>query len=134
MTIHPNITPDSTTTPPAVYVENLSFRYRSLDDEPQQKSAQVVEAIEPLQAIEEISFSLPAGKLMLIAEPSGCGKSTLLKCLNGLIPHSYKGNLSFFLYNASQHTRQYLYSRPIARFTYSGYTSLPALIRCTFMA
>jgi energy-coupling factor transport system ATP-binding protein len=31
---------------------------------------------------------------MLIAGPSGCGKSTLLKCLNGFIPHSYKGTLS----------------------------------------
>jgi energy-coupling factor transporter ATP-binding protein EcfA2 len=97
MTIHPNSTPDPTTTPPAVYVEKLSFRYRSLDDEPQQKrqkSTLAVEALEPPRAIEDISFSLPAGKLMLIAGPSGCGKSTLLKCLNGLIPHSYKGTLS----------------------------------------
>lgn len=83
--------------PPAVYVEKLSFRYRSLDDEPQPKrkaSAPAAEVLEPPQAIEDISFTLPAGKLMLIAGPSGCGKSTLLKCLNGLIPHSYKGILS----------------------------------------
>ncbi len=97
MAIHPNSTPDPTTTPPAVYVEKLSFRYRSLDDEPQpkrQRSAPEAETIELPQTIEDISFSLPAGKLMLIAGPSGCGKSTLLKCLNGLIPHSYKGTLS----------------------------------------
>jgi len=97
MTIHPNSTPDPTTTPPAVYVEKLSFRYRSLDDEPQQKrqkSAPEAQSSEPPQVIEDISFSLPAGKLMLIAGPSGCGKSTLLKCLNGLIPHSYKGTMS----------------------------------------
>lgn len=97
MTTQPNTAPDSTLTPPAVYVEKLSFRYRSLDDEPQPKrkaSAPAVELLEPPQAIEDISFSLPAGKLMLIAGPSGCGKSTLLKCLNGLIPHSYKGTLS----------------------------------------
>jgi energy-coupling factor transport system ATP-binding protein len=97
MTTQPNTAPDSTLTPPAVYVEKLSFRYRSLDDEPQPKrkaSAPAVELLEPPQAIEDISFSLPAGKLMLIAGPSGCGKSTLLKCLNGLIPHSYKGILS----------------------------------------
>jgi energy-coupling factor transport system ATP-binding protein len=97
MTIDSNNTPNPTTTPPAVFVEKLSFRYRSLDDEPQpkrQKNAPKSETIELPQTIEEISFSLPAGKLMLIAGPSGCGKSTLLKCLNGLIPHSYKGTLS----------------------------------------
>lgn len=97
MTTQPNSAPDSTLTPPAVYVEKLSFRYRSLDDEPQPKrkaSAPAAEVLEPPRAIEDISFTLPAGKLMLIAGPSGCGKSTLLKCLNGLIPHSYKGILS----------------------------------------
>jgi energy-coupling factor transport system ATP-binding protein len=97
MIIDSNSTPNPTTTPPAVFVEKLSFRYRSLDDEPrpkQQKSALEAEAIESPQTIEDISFSLPAGKLMLIAGPSGCGKSTLLKCFNGLIPHSYKGTLS----------------------------------------
>src|SRR5215472_1819713 len=97
MTTHPNSTLDSATTPLAVYVEKLSFRYRSLDDEPQSKrkaSLPAAESHELTQAIEEISFSLAAGKLLLIAGPSGCGKSTLLKCLNGLIPHSYKGTLS----------------------------------------
>ena len=97
MDIDSNNTPNPTTTPPAVFVERLSFRYRSLDDEPQpkrQKSAHEAETIELPQTIEDISFSLPAGKLMLIAGPSGCGKSTLLKCLNGLIPHSYKGTLN----------------------------------------
>ena len=97
MAIDFNNTPNPTTTPPAVFVERLSFRYRSLDDEPQpkrQKSAHEAETIELPQTIEDISFFLPAGKLMLIAGPTGCGKSTLLKCLNGLIPHSYKGTLN----------------------------------------
>jgi energy-coupling factor transport system ATP-binding protein len=97
MITHRSSTPDSKTTPPAVYVEKLSFRYRSLDDEPQTKrkaGTPVSESPEPPRVIEDISFSLPAGKLLLIAGPSGCGKSTLLKCLNGLIPHSYKGALS----------------------------------------
>ena len=97
MTIHPNNALESTTTPPAVYVDKLSFSYRSLDDEPQPKrkaNTPEAETIEPQHTIEDISFSLPAGKLMLIAGPSGCGKSTLLKCLNGLIPNSYKGILS----------------------------------------
>ena len=97
MAIDSNNTPNQTTTPPAVFVEKLSFRYRSLDDDPQpkrKKSVPETETIELPMTIEDISFSLPAGKLMLIAGPSGCGKSTLLKCLNGLIPHSYKGTLS----------------------------------------
>ena len=96
MTIHADNT-DGTGTPPAVLVENLTFRYRSLDDEPETKHHKTAPAEPPLeqpQAIEDISFSLPAGELMLIAGPSGCGKSTLLKCLNGLIPNSYYGTLS----------------------------------------
>src|SRR5260370_30178043 len=87
------VVPDS----PAVYVNKLSFRYRSFDDKPRTKPASNQPGTEPLsqpRAIEDISFSLPAGKLMLIAGPSGCGKTTLLKCLNGLIPNSYKDILS----------------------------------------
>src|SRR6266849_2420031 len=97
MTTPPDITSDPITTAPAVFVQKLCFRYHSLDDEPQPKrmaSTPAEELLEPVQAIEDISFTLPAGKLMLIAGPSGCGKSTLLKCLNGLIPNSYKGTLS----------------------------------------
>ena len=98
MTIHADNTDGTgTPTPPAVLVENLTFRYRSLDDEPETKHHKTAPAEPPLeqpQAIEDISFSLPAGELMLIAGPSGCGKSTLLKCLNGLIPNSYHGTLS----------------------------------------
>ncbi|HEX6552182.1 MAG TPA: ABC transporter ATP-binding protein [Ktedonobacteraceae bacterium] len=98
MTIHADNTAGTgTPTPPAVLVENLTFRYRSLDDEPETKHHKTALAEPPLeqpQAIEDISFSLPAGELMLIAGPSGCGKSTLLKCLNGLIPNSYHGTLS----------------------------------------
>ncbi|HKF36077.1 MAG TPA: ABC transporter ATP-binding protein, partial [Ktedonobacteraceae bacterium] len=97
MTIHPSNTPDPIATAPAVHIDKLSFRYRSLDDDPQPKRMAASPSAEPLEqanAIEDISFSLPTGKLMLIAGPSGCGKSTLLKCLNGLIPNSYKGKLS----------------------------------------
>ena len=92
------IEPDNTTEAlalPAIYVDKLSFRYRSLDDEPSTgPGASSPEASPQQLAIEDISFSLPAGELLLIAGPSGCGKSTLLKCLNGLIPRSYKGTLA----------------------------------------
>src|SRR5258706_6316347 len=99
MTTQSDDTPDihTSTVTPAVYVQNLSFRYHSLDDEPEAKrktSAPATETLDQLPAIENISFSLPAGELMLVAGPSGCGKSTLLKCLNGLIPNSYHGALT----------------------------------------
>ena len=96
-----NNQPDKTTgaTTPAIAVEvrNLSFRYRSFDeddDEAPDPKTSKDEATDQPYAIEDISFALPVGERMLIAGPSGCGKSTLLKCLNGLIPNSYKGALS----------------------------------------
>jgi energy-coupling factor transport system ATP-binding protein len=89
MALQPDNPPEAVVS--AIYVHELSFRYRINDDEP---GAATEEPFRQTRAIEGISFSLPKGELMLIAGPSGCGKSTLLKCLNGLIPHSYPGTLS----------------------------------------
>jgi energy-coupling factor transport system ATP-binding protein len=58
-------------------IENLSFQYRT----------------RPELAIQNISFELKPGELILIAGSSGCGKTTLLRCINGLIPRSYRGDL-----------------------------------------
>jgi len=58
-------------------IENLTFRY-------QRRS-------EP--AIQDINLTLQAGEILLIAGASGCGKTTLARCINGLIPRSYKGEL-----------------------------------------
>ena len=88
---------DNAAAPPAVYVEKLCFRYSSLDEDEEtgrKSSTPATAALSQPRAIEDISFTLPRGELMLIAGPTGCGKSTLLKCLNGLIPHSYSGVLS----------------------------------------
>jgi energy-coupling factor transport system ATP-binding protein len=63
---------------PLLEVERLSFRYRR--------------ATEP--ALRDVSFRLRAGEVLLVAGPSGCGKSTLIRALNGLIPHSYRGEMS----------------------------------------
>jgi energy-coupling factor transport system ATP-binding protein len=59
-------------------VEDLSFRYRD---------RQTI-------AIRNLSFSAKAGEILLIAGASGCGKTTLIRAINGLIPRSYKGELS----------------------------------------
>ena len=64
--------------PPLVDVENLTFRYRR--------------ATEP--AIRDISLAVAPGEVLLVAGPSGCGKSTLIRAINGLIPHSYPGELT----------------------------------------
>lgn len=59
-------------------VENLNFRYRDRQG----------------TALENISFTAGTGEILLVAGASGCGKTTLMRCINGLIPRSYKGELS----------------------------------------
>src|SRR5215207_7272206 len=56
-------------------IENLSFQYRT----------------RPEPAIENISFELKPGEMLLIAGSSGCVKTILARCINGLIPRSYRG-------------------------------------------
>ncbi len=56
-------------------IENLSFQYRT----------------RPELAIQNISLELKPGEMLLIAGSSGCGKTTLARCINGLIPRSYRG-------------------------------------------
>lgn len=61
-----------------LFVEKLSFRYRDRQS----------------PAISNITFSAVPGEILLIAGASGCGKTTLIRAINGLIPRSYKGELS----------------------------------------
>jgi len=63
---------------PPLVVENLSFRYRQ----------------RPELALRDVSLTLERGELLLVAGSSGCGKTTLIRCINGLIPRSYKGELN----------------------------------------
>ncbi len=59
-------------------VEDLTFRYRDRSS----------------PAIEHLSFGANRGEVLLIAGASGCGKTTLIRAINGLIPRSYKGELT----------------------------------------
>lgn len=59
-------------------IENLTFKYRT----------------RPELALENISLKVNPGELLLIAGSSGCGKTTLARCINGLIPRSYRGERS----------------------------------------
>ena len=59
-------------------VADLTFRYRDRST----------------PAIKGIAFSANAGEVLLIAGASGCGKTTLVRAINGLVPRSYKGELS----------------------------------------
>lgn len=38
--------------------------------------------------LKNVSLSIPAGKVTILAGPNGCGKSTLLKAVTGILPHT----------------------------------------------
>jgi energy-coupling factor transporter ATPase len=44
-------------------------------------------------SIQDVSITIDKGEFVILTGPSGCGKTTLCRCLNGLIPHFYGGNL-----------------------------------------
>ncbi len=67
-----------TSTPLPLVIDNLSFRYRDRQG----------------AAIHNLSFTANPGEVLLIAGASGCGKTTLIRCINGLIPRSYKGEMN----------------------------------------
>ncbi|MBC7228533.1 MAG: ABC transporter ATP-binding protein [Thermoflexales bacterium] len=58
-------------------IEGLTFRYHT----------------RPELALQDLSLTLGAGELLLVAGASGCGKTTLIRCINGLIPRTYRGEL-----------------------------------------
>jgi len=43
--------------------------------------------------IQNVNLSVHSGEFVLLTGPSGCGKTTLCRCLNGLIPNFYHGEL-----------------------------------------
>jgi energy-coupling factor transport system ATP-binding protein len=59
-------------------INALTFRYHTRTD----------------LALKDVSMKLAAGELLLIAGSSGCGKTTLMRCINGLIPRTYRGEIN----------------------------------------
>lgn len=51
---------------------------------------------ESMPTLRKVSGNIPAGRCVVLCGGSGCGKSTLLRCLNGLIPQFYEGELTGF--------------------------------------
>lgn len=58
--------------------KDFSFRYSNLKQ----------------PTLRNINLDIASGEKVLIAGPSGSGKSTLAHCINGLIPFTYKGEIS----------------------------------------
>src|SRR5512144_1318238 len=80
---------------PSLFVDHLSFRYRDRQG----------------AAIQDISFEANPGEILLIAGASGCGKTTLIRCINGLIPRSYKGEVTGRVFLDGQETAGWALSR-----------------------
>ncbi|MCR5768304.1 MAG: ABC transporter ATP-binding protein [Lachnospiraceae bacterium] len=57
--------------------ENVSFQYTKEQE-----------------SLKNINLEINEGDVVLVCGPSGCGKSTLVRCVNGLIPHFYQGQLT----------------------------------------
>jgi len=59
---------------------------------------------ESTPTLRKVSGSIPAGRCVVLCGGSGCGKSTLLRCINGLIPQFYEGELKGFCRLAGKDT------------------------------
>lgn len=63
---------------PVIEFKNFTFQYRA----------------QAKPTLNNINLTIYEGEKVLIVGPSGSGKSTISNCINGLIPFSYKGNIS----------------------------------------
>jgi energy-coupling factor transporter ATP-binding protein EcfA2 len=61
----------------AISARNLSFTYAGAEQ----------------PSMEAVDISVENGEFVILTGPSGCGKTTFCRCLNGLIPNFYSGDL-----------------------------------------
>jgi len=64
--------------PAPLIIEGLTFQYLARPD----------------PALRNLSLELQPGEMLLVAGASGSGKTTLMRCINGLIPRAYRGELT----------------------------------------
>ncbi len=74
----------------AVEFKDFTFQYRAQSE----------------STLRHINLRIEKGQKVMIAGPSGSGKSTIGHCINGLIPHYYKGNIEGELYINGQNTAE----------------------------
>ncbi len=75
---------------PAIEFRDFSFQYR----------------VQAEPTLHHINLRIEKGQKVMIAGPSGCGKSTVGHCINGLIPHFYKGTAEGKLFVNGHDTAQ----------------------------
>lgn len=63
---------------PLIIFDNFSFQYHS--------------QAEP--TLYDLNLTIYEGEKILVLGPSGSGKSTFAQCINGLIPHSFEGEIT----------------------------------------
>lgn len=63
-------------------IRNLYFRYKS------SKNYNLL----------NVNLKIKKGEFILLIGPTGCGKTTLCRCINGLIPHFYAGDMEGTVY------------------------------------
>jgi energy-coupling factor transport system ATP-binding protein len=75
---------------PAVMIRDLSYRYRGTKR----------------PALANVSLEAGQGDFVVIMGPSEAGKSTLAACINGLVPHFFKGKFQGDVIVLEKNTRQ----------------------------
>ena len=75
---------------PIITFENFTFQYFS----------------QAAPTLHDINLEIYEGEKVLIVGPSGSGKSTLGHCINGLIPHAYKGEIKGDLTISGKKTKE----------------------------
>ncbi|MBS7652816.1 MAG: energy-coupling factor transporter ATPase [Candidatus Bathyarchaeia archaeon] len=58
-------------------------------------------------SLKGLNMEIERGEFVLLTGPSGCGKTTFCRCLNGLIPHFYDGELRGDLRVSGLSTREH---------------------------